>query len=116
MTAAVAKSGHSALFVGLFSNKENRHQDEGLMTISGKNEKCLGLAIHYYDFLRGTFAPFLRASDNPIAIACFRLFTVPPFPCLPDFSVPCFFRRIALPTDLLAAFPYRAMAFSLSIR
>jgi hypothetical protein len=28
--------------------------------------------------LLGTFAPFLRASDNPIAIACLRLVTLPP--------------------------------------
>jgi hypothetical protein len=57
-------------------------------------------------FFRGTFAPFLRASERPIAIACFRLFTVPPFPPFPDFSVPRFFRRIALATVLPAAFPY----------
>jgi hypothetical protein len=29
-------------------------------------------------FLRGTFAPFFRASDSPMAIACSRLFTFPP--------------------------------------
>ena len=28
-----------------------------------------------FEFLRGTFAPALRACDNPIAIACLRLFT-----------------------------------------
>ena len=54
----------------------------------------------------GTFAPFFRASDNPIAIACLRLFTVPPLPPGPLFSVPFFLRRIALPTLLLAARPY----------
>jgi len=53
----------------------------------------------------GTFAPFSRASDNPIAIACFRLVTRPPCPDLPRFSVPCFLRRIALSTDLEAASP-----------
>jgi hypothetical protein len=26
----------------------------------------------------GTFAPFFRASERPIAIACLRLFTFPP--------------------------------------
>ncbi len=57
-------------------------------------------------FLRGTFAPFLRASDRPIAIACLRLFTVPPFPPRPDLRVPFFLRRIALATVLPAAFPY----------
>src|ERR1700730_3555289 len=53
---------------------------------------------------RGTFAPFFRASDRPIAIACFRLFTV--LPLLPDLSVPFFLRRIALSTRLEAALPY----------
>ena len=58
------------------------------------------------ELLRGTFAPFFRASDKPIAIACLRLFTVPPLPPRPLFSVPFFLRRIALPTLLLAARPY----------
>jgi hypothetical protein len=53
--------------------------------------------------LRGTFAPFLRASDRPIAIACLRLFTLRP---LPERSVPFFLRRIALPTRFEAALPY----------
>jgi hypothetical protein len=53
--------------------------------------------------LRGTFAPFFRASERPMAIACFRLFTVLP---LPDFRVPFFLRRIALATRFDAAFPY----------
>src|SRR5690242_5263393 len=56
--------------------------------------------------LRGTFAPFLRASDRPMAIACLRLFTFPPCPDLPRFSVPCLRRRIALSTLLLAPRPY----------
>ena len=58
------------------------------------------------ELLRGTFAPFFRASESPMAIACLRLFTVPPFPPRPLFSVPFFRRRIALPTLLLAARPY----------
>jgi hypothetical protein len=58
------------------------------------------------DFLGGTLAPFLRASERPMAIACFRLLTVPPLPPFPDFKVPRFLRRSALPTDLAAAFPY----------
>jgi hypothetical protein len=41
-----------------------------------------------------------------MAIACLRLFTVPPLPPLPDLSVPCFFLRIALATVLPAALPY----------
>jgi hypothetical protein len=63
------------------------------------------------DFLdvrfRGTFAPFLRASLSPIAIACLRLFTVPPFPPRPLLSVPRFRLRIALSTLFPAALPYR---------
>src|SRR6266852_9639319 len=57
-------------------------------------------------FLRGTFTPFLRASERPIAIACSRLFTLPPLPPLPERSVPLFFRRMALATVLPAALPY----------
>ena len=53
-------------------------------------------------FLRGTRAPFLRASERPMAIACFRLLTLPPLPPRPDFSVPRFLRRIALATLLPA--------------
>src|SRR2546423_15301042 len=58
------------------------------------------------DFLRGTLAPFARASDSPMAIACLRLFTFPPLPPRPERSVPFFRRRIALSTRLLADFPY----------
>ena len=39
-------------------------------------------------------------------MACLRLFTLPPRPPLPDRSVPCFLRRIALATRFPAAFPY----------
>jgi hypothetical protein len=49
-------------------------------------------------------APFFRASDSPIAIACFRLFSVRPL--LPDLSVRFFLLRIALPTRFDAALPY----------
>jgi hypothetical protein len=51
--------------------------------------------------LRGTFAPFSRASLNPIAIACLRLLTLAPDP---DFKVPRLRRRIALSTVLDAFF------------
>jgi hypothetical protein len=72
-----------------------------------------GYAAAAQDFFLGTFAPFLRASDKPIAIACLRLFTVPP---LPDFSVPDFLRRMALLTLLAAASPYlRPLDFSVAI-
>src|SRR5882724_11480503 len=52
--------------------------------------------------LRGTFLPFLRASDSPIAIACLRLLTLPPLPPFPLLKVPRFRRRIAPSTSLLA--------------
>jgi hypothetical protein len=55
----------------------------------------------------GTLAPFFRASESPIAIACARLLTVPPCPDFPLLSVPFFRRCIALSTDLEAASPYR---------
>src|SRR5215471_19859993 len=62
------------------------------------------------DFLRGTLAPFLRASERPIAIACFRLLTRPPLPPFPDRKVPRFRRRIADLTDFCAPLPYRGMS------
>jgi hypothetical protein len=55
----------------------------------------------------GTFAPFSRASDKPIAIACLRLFTVRPE--LPLLRVPRFRRRIADSTVFEAFLPYFAM-------
>ena len=61
------------------------------------------------DLFLGTLAPFFRASDSPIAIACFLLFTLPPLPPFPERSVPLFSRCIALSTALPAAFPYLAM-------
>lgn len=54
----------------------------------------------------GTFAPFLRASERPMAIACFLLVTFPPFPPLPLRSVPFLRFLIALSTCLLTASPY----------
>src|SRR5205823_14844308 len=57
-------------------------------------------------FFFGTLAPFFRASESPMAMACFRLLTRPPLPPLPERSVPRFFRRIALATVLPAALPY----------
>ena len=58
------------------------------------------------DFCFGTFAPFFRASLSPIAMACFRLFTLRPDPLL---SVPFFRRRIADLTVLDADLPYFAI-------
>ena len=61
------------------------------------------------DDFRGTFAPFFRASERPMAIACFRLFTFRPDPL---FSVPFFLRCIADFTFLDADLPYLAMLTS----
>jgi hypothetical protein len=57
-------------------------------------------------FLAGTLAPFFRASDKPIAMACARLFTLPPLPPLPLRRVPRLRRVIALFTLLLAPLLY----------
>jgi hypothetical protein len=58
-------------------------------------------------FLRGTRAPFSRASDRPIAIACFRLVTF--VPLRPLLRVPRFRRRIADFTALPAPLLYLAI-------
>jgi hypothetical protein len=39
-------------------------------------------------FFLGTLLPFLRALESAMAIACLRLFTLPPFPPLPLFALP----------------------------
>jgi hypothetical protein len=61
------------------------------------------------DFLLGTFLPFARASESPIAIACFLLFTVLPLP--PLLSVPALRRFMAPFTSSDADLEYRAMVF-----
>jgi hypothetical protein len=43
-------------------------------------------------FFRGTFFPFLRALESAMAIACLRLFTLPPLPA---------FVAVHLATDFL---------------
>src|ERR1700758_2605258 len=50
-------------------------------------------------FFFGTRLPFLRALERPIAIACLRLFTLPPLPPRPLFAVPFLYRRISLSTS-----------------
>jgi hypothetical protein len=55
----------------------------------------------------GTFAPFFRASDSPMATACLRLVTF--LPLLPLLSVPRLRRCMADSTDLCAFFPYLAI-------
>src|SRR5580692_11391457 len=77
-------------------------------------EKCPIARLHAAFFL-GTLAPFLRASESPIAIACLRLVTLPPLPPFPDRRVPRFSRRMALSTLLPAALPYRGITLLLVI-
>jgi hypothetical protein len=71
----------------------------------------LRVAFFAKDFLTtdfsGTFAPFSRASDKPIAMAYLRLFTV--LPDLPLFSAPSFFLCIAFSTLSCAVFEYFAI-------
>jgi hypothetical protein len=57
----------------------------------------------------GTFFPALRASDNPIAIACFLLVTF--LPLRPLFNFPCFIARISLSTLFPAAGEYLRVDF-----
>ena len=52
----------------------------------------------------GTLAPERRASDNPMAIACFRLFTF--FPLRPLFSLPRLNSCISRSTLFCALEPY----------
>ena len=59
--------------------------------------------------LRGTFLPFLRASESPIATGCALLFTLPPRPPGPLRNVPFFFRCIALFTSFEALREYLAV-------
>ena len=62
----------------------------------------------------GTFLPFRRASESPMAIACLRLFTV--LPLRPLFNVPFLRRLIALWTVFEAPREYLAMSVSLKDR
>jgi hypothetical protein len=52
------------------------------------------------DFFAGTFAPSLRASDSPIAMACFGFFTF--LPLRPDLSLPRLNSCISRSTDFEA--------------
>src|SRR5438045_1017108 len=65
------------------------------------------------DFFFGTLPPSLRASDNPIAIACFLLVTF--LPDLPLFKVPSLRSCIAFLTFFCAFFPYLAIVHLLPI-
>ena len=64
----------------------------------------------FYFRLAGTFAPFRRASESPMATACLRLVTF--LPLRPLFNVPRFRLLIVRSTDFCAARPYRAMVSS----
>jgi hypothetical protein len=65
-------------------------------------------------FFGGTLPPSFRASESPIAIACFLLVTF--LPDRPLFSVPSFRSCIAFSTFLEAFLPYLAIAlFSLPV-
>jgi hypothetical protein len=61
----------------------------------------------FEDFFFGTLPPSLRASDNPIAIACFLLVTFLPDPL---FRVPSLRSCIAFLTFFCAFFPYLAIS------
>src|SRR5690242_14879960 len=55
-------------------------------------------------FFFGTFFPFFRASESPMAMACLRLFTF--LPLRPLFSAPFLRRLIALSTSFEALREY----------
>jgi len=61
----------------------------------------------FLDPFFGTFPPALRASDKPMAIACFLLVTF--LPDLPLFSVPRLRSCIAFSTLSCAFLPYLAI-------
>lgn len=67
------------------------------------------LAADFFEvpFFAGTFPPAFRASDSPIAMACFRLFTA--FPLRPLFSSPRFSSCNAFPTLSFDFCPYFAI-------
>src|SRR5438552_15649203 len=65
-------------------------------------------------FFFGTLAPFFLASESPIAMACFRVFTRPPLPPFPLFNVPRLRRRFALSPVFPAALPYLRLPFLFS--
>jgi hypothetical protein len=80
------KHGGSAMATG---------QEKWRVTVQNKSTMEMGVqqeltgpvtrVLLYDAFFFGTFLPFLRALDRPIAIACFRLLTRPP---LPLFALP----------------------------
>jgi hypothetical protein len=84
---------------------------------SAKNLSFFDLGPHFFDedfffedFFFGTLPPSFRASDSPIAIACFLLVTFLPEPL---FSVPFLRSCIAFSTFFCAFLPYLAMVILL---
>jgi hypothetical protein len=61
-------------------------------------------AVFFADFFFGTLLPYARASDRPMAIACFRLLTF--LPDRPLFNVPDLRFFIARSTSFEAFFEY----------
>jgi hypothetical protein len=78
-------------------------------------DRLIGRVYFVYFFrpprFRGTFAPALRASDRPIAIACLRLVTR--FPDRPLRRVPRFRSRMTFSTFFDAFLPYFAIEIPL---
>jgi hypothetical protein len=62
----------------------------------GRLSVCNAQAAFFDDFFGGTFAPFWRALESPIAIACLRFFTL----CLPE-RIWCISVRTSWPAFLL---------------
>jgi hypothetical protein len=63
------------------------------------------LAVTFFAALAGgTFAPLRRASDKPIAMACFGFVTLRPL--RPERSFPCFMAFISRSTERDAPEPY----------
>jgi mannose-6-phosphate isomerase-like protein (cupin superfamily) len=121
-------AGISVLAAGSADHQSPHHEDEMYYIIRGKARMRaaaehrgnavrirtklsarLPAAAHF--FLRGTFSPAARASDSPMAIACFRLLTF--VPALPLRNVPAFLSRITFSTLALVALLYLAAIRSL---
>jgi hypothetical protein len=68
---------------------------------------ALFFAAFFFAGALGTLLPCFRASDSPMAIACFRLVTF--FPLLPLFNLPSFISSIARFTFCWLPFEYLAI-------
>ena len=70
-------------------NASSSHQAQRCAAADAGRQAVEASGRAYFDArFFGTFLPFLRASDRPMAIACLRLLTLPPRPPLPLLSVP----------------------------